>query len=119
MALIKQIKVGGTTYNIGINADAPLMVSGDTLQLALGTGLHTVEGKLDLFLSGDTLTYNNGVAVKISSGLEVTRQGVSLLLSGADSMYNRGLTFERGMLDIKLGTGLKFNAEGAIDLAQW
>lgn len=117
MALISQIKVGGTTYNIGINADAPLMVSGDTLQLALGSGLHALEGKLDLFLSGDTLTHMNGIAVKVTSGLQTTSEGISLLLSGADSMFNRGLAFERGMLKIKLGSGLKFNSEGAIDLA--
>lgn len=117
MALIKQIKVGGTTYNIGINADAPLSVSGDTLHLNIGSGLRTVDGKLDLFLSGDTLTHMNGVAVKISSGLETTPEGISLLISGADSMFNRGLSFERGMLNLKLGSGLKFNADGAIDLA--
>lgn len=112
MALIKQIKVGGTTYNIGINADAPLSVSGDTLHLNIGSGLRTFDGKLDLFLSGDSLTHNNGIAVKISSGLETTREGISLLISG-----NRGLAFERGMLTLKLGSGLKFNSEGAIVLA--
>lgn len=116
MALIKQIKVGGTTYNIGINADAPLMVSGDTLKLALGSGLHALEGKLDLFLSGDTLTYANGIAVKVASGLTTTPEGVALLVSGASENFSRGLAFERGMLTLKLGSGLKFNSEGAIDL---
>lgn len=114
MALIKQIKVGGTTYNIGINVNAPLMVSGDTLQLALGAGLHALGGKLDLFLSGDTLTHMNGIAVKVTSGLTTTPEGISLLVSGADSNYNRGLAFERGMLKIKIGTGLMFNADGEI-----
>lgn len=116
MALIKQIKVGGTTYNIGINANAPLMVSGDTLELALGSGLHALEGKLDLFLSGDTLTHMNGIAVKVTSGLQTTPEGIALLVSGHDSMYNRGLSLDRGMLTLKLGRGLKFNSEGAIDL---
>lgn len=116
MALIKQIKVGGTTYNIGINADAPLIVSGDTLQLLLGSGLKTVDGNLDLFLSGDTLTYMNGIAVKVTSGLTTTPEGIALLVSGADSMYNRGLSLDRGMLTLKLGSGLKFNDDGAIEL---
>lgn len=117
MALIKQIKVGGTTYNIGINANVPLVVSGDTLQLLLGSGLQTVDGNLDLFLSGYTLTHMNGIGVKVTSGLQTTSEGIALLVSGHDSMYNRGLSFERGMLNIKLGSGLKFNADGAIDLA--
>lgn len=117
MALIKQIKVGGTTYNIGINADAPLSVSGDTLQLLLGSGLQTVDGNLDLFLSGYTLTHMNGIAVKVTSGLTTTSEGIALLVSGHDSRYNRGLSLDRGMLTIKLGSGLKFNSEGAIDLA--
>jgi hypothetical protein len=117
MALIKQIKVGGTTYNIGINADAPLSMSGDTLRLDIGSGLKALDGKLDLFLSGDSLTHNNGIAVKVGSGLTTTKEGVSLLISGANEMFNRGLAFERGMLTLKLGSGLKFNSEGAIDLA--
>lgn len=117
MALIKQIKVGGTTYNIGINADAPLSMSGDTLRLDIGSGLKTVGGKLDLFLSGDTLTHNNGIAVKITSGLTTTPEGLSLLVSGHDSMYDRGLSLDRGMLTLKIGTGLKFNADGEIVLA--
>lgn len=116
MALIKQIKVGGTTYNIGINADAPLSVSGDRLHLEIGSGLETVDGKLDLFLSGYTLTHTNGIAVKVTSGLTTTAEGIALLVSGADSMYNRGLSLDRGMLTLKLGSGLKFNSDGAIDL---
>lgn len=117
MALIKQIKVGGTTYNIGINADAPLSMSGDTLRLDIGSGLKAVGGKLDLFLSGYTLTHMNGIAVRVTSGLQTTSEGIALLVSGADSMYNRGLSLDRGMLTLKLGSGLKFNSEGAIDLA--
>ena len=116
MALINKIKVGGTTYNIGINVNAPLVMTGDTIQLLVGSGFRTVGGNLDLFLSGDTLTYKNGLAVRVTSGLTTTPEGIALLVSGHDSMYNRGLSFDRGMLTLKLGSGLKFNSEGAIDL---
>lgn len=117
MALIRQIKVGGTTYNIGINTSAPLSLSGDTLSLNVGSGLEVLNGKLDVFLSGWTLEHKNGLGVRVSSGLQMTSEGVKLFVSGQDEMYNRGLSFERGMLKIKLGSGLKFNSDGAIDLA--
>ena len=117
MALIKQIKVGGTTYNIGINPVSPLSMSGDNLALKLGSGLQTVDGALDLFLSGYSLTNDNGISVKVSSGLEHTPQGIALMISGENEDYSRGLEFVRGMLSLKLGSGLKFNNAGEIDLA--
>ena len=117
MALIKQIKVGGTTYNIGINAAAPLSVSGDDLRLNIGSGLHTLDDKLDVFLSGDTLENKSGIAVKVTTGLATTKDGIMLLVSGYDSNYNRGFTLEKGVLELKLGSGLRFNEDGTLDLA--
>lgn len=100
--LIKQIKVGGTTYNIGINAKAPLVVSGDTLNLLLGTGLHAKDGALE---------------VKVATGLRTTAEGIMLLVSGHDKGYNRGLTLDKGVLELKIGSGLRFNEDGSLDLA--
>lgn len=119
MALIKQIEVGGTTYYIGVRAIAPLIYSGDSLKLSLGTGLQTEAGRLDVFLSGFSLEHKNGVAVKVGSGMQATAEGITLLISGADRSYNRGLSLDRGMLTLKIGSGLRFNEDGSLDLAVW
>ena len=118
MALIRQIKVGGTTYNIGINPVAPLIMSGDNLVLKIGSGLQTVNGALDLLLSGYSFTQQNGLSLRVASGLTMTSAGVSLLISGANENYSRGLAFERGMLKLKIATGLRFNEDGELEIVK-
>lgn len=87
MALIRQIKVGGTTYDIGVKA-------GDGI--AIGT-------------SGE-------VKVHCSSGLRADSSGVSVLISGHDSGYRHGLEYKNDTIALKLASGLKFNDMGYIQL---
>ena len=88
MALISQIKVGDTTYDVAMKA---------------GNGIY--------------ITRSGVVSVKVASGLKATEEGIMLLVSGHDKGYNRGLTLDKGVLDLKIGSGLRFKEDGTLDLA--
>lgn len=101
MALIKQIKVGGTTYDIGV---------------VVGSGLRFNSG-LELVLSGGLGFSQRGeVVIEASSGVRVDNSGLSVLISGHDTGYKYGLEYKHNTVALKLASGLKFNDMGYIQL---
>lgn len=86
MALIKQVKVGGVTYEIAMKAGRGIEIT--------GTGL--VEAKL-----GSGLCFG-------SSG-EICASGV---ITGVGSGFMTG----NGLLELNLGSGLMINDNGELDI---
>lgn len=87
MAFIKQVKVGGVTYDIAITAGKGIAIS----------------------TSGE-------VEVHCSSGLRADNSGLSVLISGQSDGYRHGLEYVGDEIAIKIASGLKFNDFGAIAL---
>jgi hypothetical protein len=85
MALIIQIKVGGTTYDIGVKA---------------GNGI--------------AINASGAVEVYCGSGLRADNSGLCVLISGHSDGFRHGLQFVRDEIAIKIAPGLKFNDSGAI-----
>lgn len=86
MALIKQIKVGGTTYDVAMRA-------GNGIEIGI-----------------------SGVSVRCSSGLRADPSGLSVLISGHEDGYLHGLEYKGGAIAVKLDSGLRFNDRGYIQL---
>lgn len=85
MALIRQIKVGGNTYDVAVKA-------GD----------------------GIAISTSGAVEVYCSSGLRADNSGLSVLISGHSDGFRHGLEYVRDEIAIKIASGLKFNDSGAI-----
>ena len=87
MALIRQIKVGGNTYDVAVKA-------GD----------------------GIAISTSGAVEVHCSSGLRADSSGVSVLISGHSDGFRHGLEYKNDTIALKLASGLKFNDRGYIQL---
>lgn len=101
MALIKQIKVGGETYDVGVE---------------IGSGLRYNSG-FELFLSGDTplgFSPNGELMLKVGSGLIANRYDLSVLISGYDNGFANGLEYMGNAIALKIASGLKFDSLGRI-----
>lgn len=101
MALIKQIKVGGEIYDVGVE---------------VGSGLRFNSG-LELVLSGGLgFSQRDEVIIVASSGVRADGRGLSVLISGHDSGFKHGLEYKNGTIALKLASGLKFNDMGYLQL---
>lgn len=114
MALITQIKVGGTTYDVSMKAGNGIAIgsTGD-ISVRIGTGLFFDGGVLCLTgvytgLGMGLKEENGTLDVRVSSGLAILADGLGV---------NIGRCFtigEDGSLMLKISTGLKFDDGGAL-----
>lgn len=118
MALIKQIKVGDTTYQIGLDVDSGLVMSDDgVLKLNIGSGLK-IDGTGKLFVSGLYAGLGSGLVddygtleVRVTSGLNIFNDGVGLKLGSGLTLNNLG------ELTLKInGSKLKLDSSGQLTI---
>jgi hypothetical protein len=115
MALIRQIKVGGTTYDIGVKAGDGIAIStSGAVEVRCSSGLRADASGLSVLLSGNGhgLEFKDGaIAVKLASGLYFDSKGEIAPFLGSGLHMN-----DKGQIAPLLGSGLRINDNGEIAL---
>lgn len=116
MALISQIKVGDTTYDVAMKAGNGIYITRTgVVSVKLGTGLFCDEdGSVYTLFSGVSsgLIITSGeLNVRAISGLEASSEGLGIKVS-------TGLSTANGILGLKVdGAKLIFNSSGELTVA--